>query len=459
MKKGNLKVLAILVAVLMVVALVGGCGAPAEQGSGAPAASEGGAAASSGGDASPAADAGNSDNKVLKIGVDDSLTGTSAPYGLPASHGVELAASEVNEAGGIKIGDDMYNIEVVTYDNKSDATEGVSTLQKLMDVDQVQFILGWSSSTPTLSAVQQIPGKEVTMLVGNARSPQILLYSPENTFRSATANCYDPVADCTYIKDELGVDKVAVLAFFNDTGYSVHANNVIKAFESIGVEVVAQETMNAGDLDLLAQMTNIANSGANGLYMAGNIEESAMALRQLRELGSTMPMVTYSSGTGPQWLEVCTNEQMDGSYAIRPQVAEAGGENGKQSDEFIAKYEAKFGENPSQTATNTYDNFWILMAAMQNAGTTDWKAVNDALKEVKVEDLDPRVIVEYTALDGGLLFDDIGQAYHPYTVSKWSMDEQNWAYESTIGKEIGPEFLHNYLKEYCAQEGITYPGA
>lgn len=457
MKKQKFKVLAILVAVLMVVALVGGCGAPAGQDSSAPAENNGGADASNG--ASAAADAGNSDNKVLKIGVDDSLTGTSAPYGLPASHGVELAASEVNEAGGIQIGDEKYNIELVTYDNKSDATEGVSTLQKLIDVDGVQYILGWSSSTPTLSAVQQIPGKEVTMLVGNARSPQILLYSPENTFRSATANCYDPVADATYIRDVLGVDKVAILAFFNDTGYSVHANNVIDAFESIGVEVVAKETMNANDLDLLAQMTNIANSGANGLYMAGNIEESAMALRQLRELGSDIPMITYSSGTGPQWLEVCTNEQMEGSYAIRPQVAEeGGGDNGEASDAFIAKYEEMFGENPSQTATNSYDNFWILMAAMQNAGTTDWKAVNDALKEVKVEDLDSRVIVNYTPLEGGLLFDDIGQAYHPYTVSKWSMEDQNWAYEDTIGKELGPDFLHNYLKEYCAQEGLTYPG-
>ena len=107
---------------------------------------------------------------------------------------------------------------MITYDNKSDATEGVSTIQKLMDVDNVNYVLGWSSSTSTISAAQQIPGKEITMLVGNARSPQILLYSPGNTFRSATANCYDPISDCQYIKDNLGVSKVAVLAFFNDTG-------------------------------------------------------------------------------------------------------------------------------------------------------------------------------------------------------------------------------------------------
>ncbi len=458
MKSKNLKVLCLVIVIALFAVAAFGCGAPAADGG---AATAGGAAAGDGNGAAASeggTKAGASGNKVLKIGVDDSLTGTGAPYGLPAANAVKLGASEVNAEGGIKIGDETYDIEVITYDNKSDATEGVSTIQKLMDVDNVNYVLGWSSSTSTISAAQQIPGKEITMLVGNARSPQILLYSPGNTFRSATANCYDPVSDCQYIKDNLGVSKVAVLAFFNDTGYSVHANNVIDAFEKIGVEVVAQETMNAGDLDLLSQMTNIANSGADGLYMAGNIEESAMALRQLRELGSTIPMITYSSGTGPQWLETCTNDQMDGSYAIRPQVAEEGGENGEQSDAFIKKYEEMFGENPSQTATNGYDNFWILMAALQKAGTTDWEPVNNAIKELKVEDLDPRVIIEYTPLDGGLLFDDLGQAYHPYTVSKWSMEEQNWAYEDTIGKDIGPDFLHNYLKEYCEQEGIEFPG-
>ena len=71
---------------------------------------------------------------MLKIGVDDSLTGTGAPYGLPAAKRRKAGERlEVNAEGGIKIGDETYDIEVITYDNKSDATEGVSTIQKLMD--------------------------------------------------------------------------------------------------------------------------------------------------------------------------------------------------------------------------------------------------------------------------------------------------------------------------------------
>jgi branched-chain amino acid transport system substrate-binding protein len=392
------------------------------------------------------------EHKVLKIGVSDALTGTSAPYGLPAANAIRLAADQLNAEGGLQIGNEIYDIELVVYDNKSDAGESVSVLQKLIDVDQVKFILGWSASTPTIPAVQAIQDMDITMVIGNARSPSIMLYSTGNAFRSATANYYNPIADCQFIKDQ-GANKVAVLAFMNDTGYSLHVNNVINAFGEVGVEVVTVETFNAGDTDLLSQMTKISASGADALYLAGNIYESAVALRQLRELGSNMTMYTFSSGTGSQWLEICTNEQMAGSYTVRPQVADPGSENDARAVKFIKAYEEKFGENPSQTATNGYDNLWILAAALKRAGTTEWTVVNAAFKELTVEELDPRVIMDYEPVNGKL-FDDRGQAFHPYSVCKWGTEEKNWVFEKTIGKNLGHEFLNEYLDKMAIELGL-----
>lgn len=222
--------------------------------------------------------------------------------------------------------------------------------------------------------------------------------------------------------------------------------------------------MNAGESDFLSQMTNIKNAGAQGLYMAGNIEESALALRQLRELGSDIPMFTFSSGTGPQWLEVCTNEQMANSYSIRPAVADVGPNNDLYNDEadtFIQAYEAEYGENPSQTATNTYDNVMILKAALEKAGSTEWEAVNAALKELSPDDLDPRTILPYESIDG-LLFDAIGQAYHPYSVLKWDETFENgegepagnWNFETLIGMNLGPDFHHAYMLGLAEEKGV-----
>lgn len=402
---------------------------------------------------------GKKPEKIYKIGVSDSLTGTGAAYGLPGSVALEMARQELMEEGGVEIGGEMYGIELVVYDNKSDATEAVSTVQKLRDIDKVDIMLGWANSTSTLAAVQAIQGQPVMMLVGNGRSPEVMLYSSGNVFRSATANAYNPIADATFIKEELNVGKIAFMAFYNDSAYSGHVANVEKAFGEIGVDIVAKETFNAGENDFLSQMTAIKNSGADAVYMAGNIEESAMSLRQLRELGSNIPVITFSSGTGPQWLEICTNEQMDGCYAIRPAVADPGPKNDLYNEEaqlFIDKYIAFDGGPPSQAATNAYDNFWILMAALKRAGSTEFEEVFNAMWELTPQELDPRVIMPYEAVDGKL-FDKLGQAYHPYAVLKWSTDLHggDWEFDQLIGRNLGAEFYHEWLLKVAEEKGIT----
>jgi branched-chain amino acid transport system substrate-binding protein len=389
--------------------------------------------------------------ETLKIGVCDSVTGPAAPYGEPGSRGPEVAAKQVNDEGGIKIGDKTYMIELVTYDNKSDAGEAVAALQKLTDIDGVQFILGWSSSTAAMAVVQAIQNKEVSMVLGNARAPEILLQATGNAWRSATVNCYYPVEDCKYMQAN-GTKKVAFLAHMNDSTYSVHIDLMTEVFKELGVEVVASENVNAGDRDMLTQMTTIKNSGADTLFTATNVEESALALRQLRELGSDIPMYTFSGGNGSQWLEVCTTEQLAGCYGIRPQAADLGSENDAEARAFFDAFQGVFDEIPPQTSTYTYDNFWILMAAMQKAGTTDWAKVNDAFAELTPEDLDSRVIMNYEPVDGKL-FDHRGQAYAPASVLKWDVDANDWMFEATIGSG-GAEYVNQYLDDYAKEKGI-----
>ena len=55
--------------------------------------------------------------RQLIIGVNDSLTGPGAVYGLPQSNAVQMAADEINAAGGIKAGPDVYKIKVIASDD------------------------------------------------------------------------------------------------------------------------------------------------------------------------------------------------------------------------------------------------------------------------------------------------------------------------------------------------------
>ena len=56
--------------------------------------------------------------KTVKIGFLAPLTGEVAAWGLPGLYGCEIWAEKVNEAGGIKVGDDQYLVEFVSFDNE-----------------------------------------------------------------------------------------------------------------------------------------------------------------------------------------------------------------------------------------------------------------------------------------------------------------------------------------------------
>ena len=76
-------------------------------------------------------------DKELLIGVNDSLTGPGAVYGLPQANSVQMAADEINAAGGIKAGANVYKLRVIANDDKANPTEATNSVRKLIDRDGV----------------------------------------------------------------------------------------------------------------------------------------------------------------------------------------------------------------------------------------------------------------------------------------------------------------------------------
>jgi len=82
-------------------------------------------------------------DKTLDIGLSDSLTGPGAVYGLPQSNAVKMAVDEINAKGGIKAGADSYKLNIISYDDKANPTEGTNVVRKLIDRDSVKYIVGF----------------------------------------------------------------------------------------------------------------------------------------------------------------------------------------------------------------------------------------------------------------------------------------------------------------------------
>ena len=119
-------------------------------------------------------------DRTLDIGVTDALTGGAAVYGLPQANAVQMAAEEINAAGGIKVGDDVYKLNVIAYDDKANPTEASNAVRKLIDRDGVKYILGFCCSGATGAVASFISNEDAVMLVGNAAERSITTQGIEN---------------------------------------------------------------------------------------------------------------------------------------------------------------------------------------------------------------------------------------------------------------------------------------
>src|SRR5690349_3955878 len=104
----------------------------------------------------------------IKIGAILPLTGSGASYGVWMKGGTEMAAEEVNAAGGIG----GRKLEVIYEDHAADASKAVNAMRRLVEVEKVPFTLT-SYSSPTL-AVQPIGAQsKVVMMNGGGQSDNL----------------------------------------------------------------------------------------------------------------------------------------------------------------------------------------------------------------------------------------------------------------------------------------------
>jgi len=389
---------------------------------------------------------------VLKIGCSDTMTTSGAVYGLPGSRGIECAVKIANDEGGVKIGDTLYKIELVKYDDKNDPTEAISVLKKLIEVDGVKYVLGYSASVSATAACQEANDKDVTLIMGNARAPVLLTYSKGNSWRSATPNCYDTKGYAEFVKSK-GVKSIGFFSQMKDTTCSIHTNLLVEDLKELGIPTTTIESATVGETDFTTQANKILSSGAEALYTVSYLSEAAWCLRQIRELGSKLPMFTYSGGSAAQWLEILTNEQLADTYNLRPSCAYDFLGQSKQADAMNDMYKKLFNENAPQTSTFTYDNFWILISAMKKAGTIDRATVNKTLAELTFNDLDSHIILQYSA-DNGKLFDKRGQAYGPMAAIHWDTSKQDWVLDKVIPVD-DHEFVNAKIDELAKAAGIA----
>ena len=359
--------------------------------------------------------------KTLDIGVSDALTGGAAVYGLPQANAVKMAAEEINAAGGVKIGDDNYMLNVIAYDDKANPTEASNAVRKLIDRDGVKYILGFCCSGATGAVASFITQEDAVMLVGNAAERSITTREIGNLVRTRPPADYTGAAAGTFVAGK-GHTRVAVLGALDVGFYASYVDAFEKELTKAGGEIVTRESFALKDRDMSPQLTKIRELAPDAILVVGYVEPAAFIYRQAVELGIGVPRYGFTSGSEEQFLRVATSEQMEGVWDLRPTELTllSTTDNGVA---YHKHYSEKFGIAPSPSSPYAYDQTYALKDALEAAGTVeDTKAVAAALRALPVP---TEVVMQYLPVDGKM-FDRNGQAYTSNGAFQWQSG--NWVF-------------------------------
>ena len=357
----------------MVLFVLAGCGAVEEQS--APIS-----------DASPATGAEGGFAGTVRIGAALSETGKFAVEGRDSRQGYDTWVKWVNEQyGGIRIDGKRYAAEIIYYDDESDADTAANLVQKLIDDDRVDFLLGPYSSGLTTGASAIAEANNVIMVEGNGTSDTMFERGFRNLFLVATI-----ASDYTKSGIELlaGQGARRAVIAYEDTSFPTSvANGAIRHLEDNGIEVLAVETYPKDIQDVSAIMTKFRDLAPDIFVGGGHYNDAVLFVNSAKELGFAPQGMLITVGPSNPKLVEELGEDVNGVLGPtqwEPVMAYQGPYFGSASD-FAAYYESLWGEPPVYQAASATASALALHLAIEAADTTDTDKVREALYSLQAD--------------------------------------------------------------------------
>ena len=315
----------------------------------------------------------------VKIGVAAALSGGAAQYGIAIRNGFQLAADEVNAAGGVN----GNKLQLVIEDEQGKKEEGINVFKKLVFQDKVLMIFGPTLSNSALAA-DPIAQAAKTVVFGTSNTADGVTAIGDFVFRNSVTEADVLPETIKMAVKKANVKKVAVLYGSDDVFTKSGYDNFKKALEDLKIPVTTTETFAKGDVDFKAQLTKIKATNPDAIVLSALLAEGAPIMVQARQMGLNQPFI---GGNGMNSVKVfdLAKEKADGLYVGSPWSIENQSEANRK---FVVAYTSKFKSAPDQFAAQAYDAMNITVQALKGIKLSgnleaDRVAVRNALPAVK----------------------------------------------------------------------------
>ncbi len=317
----------------------------------------------------------------IKIGSILSVTGPAAFLGDPELKTMQLYVESINKAGGV-LG---RPLELVHYDDGSDASKANGFAKRLIESDKVDVLVGGTTTGSTMSIVPLVEKAGVPFI---SLAGAVVLVEPVKKFVFKTPHTDRMAAEKVF--EDMRKRNLTKVALFSET--SGFGQSGKKEAEGVtgkyGITLVSNETYGPKDTDMSPQLTKIKNTaGVQAVFVIGLGQGPAIVTKNYKQLGISLPLY-HAHGVASEEFIKLAGPAANGVRlpAAALLVADKLPDNDAQKPVSVAytkAYTAKWNSDISTFGGHAYDGLMIAVEAIKRAGGTDKAKVRDAIEATK----------------------------------------------------------------------------
>ena len=317
----------------------------------------------------------------IKIGSVLSVTGPAAFLGDPELKTLQLYVEELNKNGGV-LG---RPLQLVHYDDGSDANKANGFAKRLIDDDKVDILVGGTTTGSTMSMVPlaekaQIPFISLAGAVVIVEPVKKWVFKTPHTDRMAAEKVFEDMK-------KRSLTKVALLSETSGFGQSgkKETENVASKY---GITLVANETYGPKDTDTSPQLTKIKNTaGVQAVFVFGLGQGPAIVTKNYRQLGITLPLYQSHGVASDDFLKLAgaaaEGVHLPSPAQLIPTKLAANDPQKPVVTAYELAYKTRYKQDVSTFGGYAYDGLMIAVDALKRAGSTDKAKVRDAIEATK----------------------------------------------------------------------------
>lgn len=305
-------------------------------------------------------------NDTIKIGQAAGLTGEAAAWDQSEKNALDMEIAKINAKGGV-LG---KQIQLITYDTRADATEGVNVAKRLVS-DGVCAIIGPGQSGVAIAMTSVTEPANMPLLATAATNPKVTVddktgKARHTTFRTTFIDPFQGTVAAQFVIKNLKL-KTAAIIYDVGSDYSSWLGKYFNnEFTKQGGQVVANEAFRSGELDFRAILGKIKGTKPDLLYIPTMQKEAALIQKQAADLG-IKAVFMGGDGWGNPDLITLGGTAVNNSYF----VAVASMEDPDIQD-FIKDYRAKYNNDPVlPSPVLAIDALDVIIDAITKTGGTD----------------------------------------------------------------------------------------